>query len=185
MGASSSEKEQLALKSIKRGNYLIEVTRGGASQGPIRGTMDITVLGTKRSLPFEVLGSRVVVGRLAIALEERMEQITDLGGMMPVRPVPQVTIGAIGDDAVNRVVRTRAGMYRACYQSQLNRNPGLQGRIDVSMVVDAGGAVQNVMAGGSMGNEVSSCVQSNLRRLKFPAGVNGDIRFSMTFRPGN
>jgi len=133
--ASSNEKEQLALKSIKRGNYLIEVTRGGASQGPIRGTLDITVLGTKRSLPFELLGSRAVVGRLAIALEERLEQITDLGGMMPTRVEPQVAIGGIGDAAVNRVVRSRAGVYRACYQRELNRDPSLQGRLDVSMVV--------------------------------------------------
>ena len=73
--AAATEKEQLSLKSLKRGNYLIEVTRGGASQGPIRGTLDVTVLGTKRSLPFELLGSRAVVGRLAIALEERLEQV--------------------------------------------------------------------------------------------------------------
>ena len=183
--ASSNEKEQLALKSIKRGNYLIEVTRGGASNGPIRGSLDITVLGSKRSLPFEVLGSRVVVGRLAINLEERLEQITDVGGMVPAPVVPQVAIGAITDDAVSRVVRSRAGMYRACYQKELNRQPGLAGRLDVSMVIDAGGSVQNAMAGGSMGNAVSSCIQSNLRRLKFPAGVTGDIRFSMTFRAGN
>ena len=183
--ASSNEKEQLALKSIKRGNYLIEVTRGGASQGPIRGTLDITVLGTKRSLPFELLGSRAVVGRLAIALEERLEQITDLGGMMPTRVEPQVAIGGIGDAAVNRVVRSRAGVYRACYQRELNRDPSLQGRLDVSMVVGPDGAVQNVMAGGSMGNTVSQCVQANLRRLRFPAGVDQDVRFNMTFRPGN
>ena len=183
--ASSNEKEQLSLKSLKRGNYLIEVTRGGASQGPIRGTLDITVLGTKRSLPFELLGSRAVVGRLAIALEERLEQITDVGGMMPTRVEPQVAIGGIGDAAINRVVRSRAGIYRACYQRELNRDPSLQGRIDVSMVIAPSGTVLNVLAGGSMGNTVSQCVQSNLRRLRFPAGVDQDVRFSMTFRPGN
>jgi len=182
--ASSNEKEQLALKSIKRGNYLIEVTRGGASQGPIRGTLDVTVLGTKRSLPFELIGSRAVVGRLAIALEERLEQV-DNSGMVPVqppRPQYQVAIGATGDDAVNRVVRSRAGIYRACYQKEANRNPSLAGRLDVSMVIGADGSVQNAMAGGSMGNAVSSCIQANLRRLRFPAGVSNDVRFSMTFQ---
>ncbi len=185
--ASSNEKEQLALKSIKRGNYLIEVTRGGVSNGPIRGTLDITVLGTKRSLPFELLGSRAVVGRLGIALEERLEQV-DNSGLVPVlppQPKYEVAIGASGDDAVNRVVRSRAGSFRACYQKEARRNPSLAGRLDISMVIGGDGSVQNAMAGGSMGNAVSSCVQTQLRRLRFPAGVSQDVRFSMTFRSSN
>ena len=182
--ASSNEKEQLSLKSLKRGNYLVEVTRGGAPNGPVRGTLDITVLGTKRSLPFELVGSRAVVGRLAIALEERLEQVgnSDMVPVQPRQPQHRVTIGAIGDDAVNRVVRARAGLYRACYQKAVNRNPALAGRLDISMVVGSDGSVQNAMAGGSMGNAVSSCIQANLRRLHFPAGVSSDVRFSMTFQ---
>jgi len=183
--ASSNEKEQLALKSLKRGNYLIEVTRGGASQGPIRGTLDITVLGTKRSLPFELLGSRAVVGRLAIALEERLEQITDLGGMTPMPSVPQVAFSSITDVQISRVLRSRAGAFRACYQRELNRNPSLQGRLDVAIVVDPSGNVLNAMAGGSVGSAVGQCVQGMLRRLRFPAGVDQDVRFSMTFRPSS
>ncbi len=182
--ASSNEKEQLALKSLKRGNYLIEVTRGGASNGPIRGTLDITVLGTKRSLPFELLGSRAVVSRLGVALEERLEQITDLQ-MQPVRPQPQVAVSGIADAQVSRVVRSRSGLLRACYQRELGRDPSLQGRLDVSLVIDASGAVLNAMAGGSMGNNVSGCIQTQLRRMRFPAGVSNDVRFSLTFRPSN
>ncbi|MBA3453320.1 MAG: AgmX/PglI C-terminal domain-containing protein, partial [Deltaproteobacteria bacterium] len=182
--ASSTDKEQLALKSLKRGNYLIEVTRGGASQGPIRGTLDITMLGTKRSLPFELLGSRAVVGRLAIALEERLEQVSDFG-MVPSPPQAQVVISGISDQAAARVVRARAGIYRACYQRLLGADPSLAGRLDVSMVIDANGNVLNAMAGGSMGSGVSVCVQSNLQRLRFPAGVAQDLRFSMTFRTSN
>ncbi len=182
--ASSNEKEQLALKSIKRGNYLIEVTRGGASNGTIRGTLDVTVLGTKRSLPFELLGSRAVVGRLAIALEERMEQITG-EGMVPQRPTAQVGFSGLGEPEVARVIQARAGVMRACYQKELNRDPSLAGRLDVSMVIGADGSVQNAMAGGSMGNGVSTCVQTQLRRLRFPAGVSPDVRFAMTFRTSN
>jgi len=41
------------------------------------------------------------------------------------------------------------------------------------------------MAGGSMGNTVSQCVQANLRRLRFPQESIRTLRFNMTFRPGN
>jgi tetratricopeptide (TPR) repeat protein len=180
--ASSNEKEQLSLKSIKRGNYLIEVTRGGVSNGPIRGTLDITVLGTKRSLPFELLGSRAVVGRLGISLEEHLEQVTDIGGMTPMQA--RVSVGSIDDPVVRRFVQRSGPALRACYQVELNRNPSIQGRLDVTLTIDGAGNVTNAMAGGSMSNQVGQCVQRQLQRLKFPAGTDTTVRFPMTFTPG-
>ena len=74
--AVSAEREQLALKSIKRGNYLVEIGRGklsaSVSHGTVRGTLDVDLLGARRSLPFELTGSRTVVARLSIGLQEVM-----------------------------------------------------------------------------------------------------------------
>ena len=73
--ATSREREQLAVRALKRGNYLLEVTRDGAAVGPVRGTLDVTVLGTRRAIPFELLGARATVGRVSVRLESRLERV--------------------------------------------------------------------------------------------------------------
>jgi tetratricopeptide (TPR) repeat protein len=76
--ATSTERETLTARSIKKGNYLIEIARGTPSTGVVRGSVDVTVLGLKRTLPFELSGERVVVGRLSIGLESHLEEAWDL-----------------------------------------------------------------------------------------------------------
>ncbi|MBA3394897.1 MAG: FecR domain-containing protein [Deltaproteobacteria bacterium] len=73
--ATSSEREQIAVRSLKRGNYLLEVTRNGNATGAVRGSLDISVLGTKRTLPFELLDGRAIVGRVAITMDSRLERV--------------------------------------------------------------------------------------------------------------
>jgi hypothetical protein len=75
--ATSTEREEMAIRSIRRGNYLIEIARGTPSTGVVRGNVDVTVLGLKRSLPFELTDKRVVVGRLTIGLESHLEEAWD------------------------------------------------------------------------------------------------------------
>ncbi len=183
--ASSNERESLALKNIKKGQYLIEITRGTSSQGPVSGTIDVSVLGTKRSLPFRLTGSHLTVARLVINLEERLEQVTNMD-MMPVpQPIPQprVTLGSTGNDLVNGIVRRRLGLFRACYQRELRRDPSLQGRLDVTFTVNDDGTTTNGLAGGSMGTSVASCVQAQVGQFRFPPGNSGTFRFDITFAP--
>jgi tetratricopeptide (TPR) repeat protein len=73
--STSSSHETLAMRSIKRGNYLVEVTRNGNASGTVRGSLDLTVLGSKKTIPFEIAGSRATVGRINIALEQRLDRI--------------------------------------------------------------------------------------------------------------
>ena len=70
---TSTEREELALKAMKKGNYLVEITRGTPSTSTIRGTMDVTVFGEKQSLPFELSGTRTVVGRVSVWLAQHLE----------------------------------------------------------------------------------------------------------------
>ncbi|MDQ3369815.1 MAG: hypothetical protein M3680_30725, partial [Myxococcota bacterium] len=74
--ATSTEREQLAVKRLKRGTYLLELTRNGGSGDVLRGSLDITALGGKTTLPFELTGARSVVGRVAIKLDSRLEPVT-------------------------------------------------------------------------------------------------------------
>jgi len=73
--ATSSEREQLAIRALKRGNYLLEITRNGAATGPVRGSLDVSVLGAKRTIPFELVGTRATVGRVSVRLESRLERV--------------------------------------------------------------------------------------------------------------
>jgi hypothetical protein len=73
--STSTDRELLAVKSLKRGNYLVEVTRTGSSQGAVRGSIDLAVLGSKKTIPFELAGARTTVSRVTVNLEERMDRI--------------------------------------------------------------------------------------------------------------
>ena len=69
----ATKHEKLAIAKIKRGNYLVEVSRTKVGDTtPIAGTLVIDVHGTKRTLAFELTGDTVVVGRLAITTESRL-----------------------------------------------------------------------------------------------------------------
>jgi tetratricopeptide (TPR) repeat protein len=84
---ASTDHEALAIKTLRRGNYLLEISRTsaaapafagapGAPWGrPIHGTLEISALGAHRSIPFELSGSRTVVGRVSVRLEERFEDL--------------------------------------------------------------------------------------------------------------
>ena len=72
--STSTTRERLAIRSLKRGNYLVEISRADTSKGPIRGTLDVTVLGVKRAIPFELASSRTVAGRVAVTMQSRMER---------------------------------------------------------------------------------------------------------------
>ncbi|HEY4182762.1 MAG TPA: FecR domain-containing protein [Kofleriaceae bacterium] len=75
--ASSNDREALALRSLRKGNYLLEITRGTPSTGVIRGTIDVTALGQRRSLPFELTNERSTVGRIAVNLREQWVRVDD------------------------------------------------------------------------------------------------------------
>jgi tetratricopeptide (TPR) repeat protein len=80
---TSTDHEALAVKALRRGNYLVEISRTSsvsalaspATPGPIRGTLDIAALGAHRSIPFELTGARAVVGRVSVHLEEHFEEL--------------------------------------------------------------------------------------------------------------
>jgi ferric-dicitrate binding protein FerR (iron transport regulator)/tetratricopeptide (TPR) repeat protein len=71
--STASDREQLSVKRLKKGNYLIEISRGEATTTPIRGTLDVSVLGQKKALPFELTGTRTVVGSIKVTMHSHLE----------------------------------------------------------------------------------------------------------------
>jgi outer membrane biosynthesis protein TonB len=101
---------------------------------------------------------------------------------------PEGDFGGLTAEEINRVVKARAGIFRACYQAELNRNPTLGGKLIVSFQIGGDGIVKSskISSGSSMRNEsVEGCVKSNIMRLKFPAkGGIANVNYPFLFQPG-
>jgi hypothetical protein len=101
---------------------------------------------------------------------------------------PEGDFAGLTAEEINRVVKARAGVFKACYQHELNRSPGLGGKIVVHFVIGGDGVVKSAKtAGGSTlrNDAVESCVTSNIMRLKFPAkGGQANVNYPFLFQPG-
>ncbi|HLL20923.1 MAG TPA: AgmX/PglI C-terminal domain-containing protein [Kofleriaceae bacterium] len=96
--------------------------------------------------------------------------------------------GGYTEDEINRVVKARSGVFRACYQKELNRSPGIGGKLVMRFKIGADGAVQTAAnaGGSSLSNDaVEQCVKSNVMRLKFPPkGAIANVTYPFVFSQG-
>ena len=99
-----------------------------------------------------------------------------------------VVNGRLAAEVIRRVVRLNDGRYRACYESGLRTDPGLQGRVTVKFVIDRTGAVALAADGGSdiPDEAVRRCVVSSFLSLSFPSPENGSVTvvYPIVFSPG-
>lgn len=91
-------------------------------------------------------------------------------------------------EVVQRIMRQNFGRYRLCYEKGLSNNPNLQGHVQVSFQIGAGGDVSNVSTAGSSLPDaaVTQCVKQALFGLSFPQPENGVVRARtrLSFEPG-
>ncbi len=95
--------------------------------------------------------------------------------------------GGYSMDEIDRVVKARAGVFRACYQKELNRSPGIGGKISIFFKINGEGTVTaaNVKDNTVKNSEVESCVKSNVMRLKFPPkGRGAQVTYPFVFSQG-
>ena len=73
--ANNLRSERLGLRKISRGRYLVEVSRTNPDdQTPVRGAIEVRLLGKKHNLPFQLDGeARRAVGRLTVSSQSRLE----------------------------------------------------------------------------------------------------------------
>ncbi len=77
LDVAATDGEQLGLRKLVKGRYLVEVARtGGGAATPVRGTVEITALGDTRTLPFELVGDHVVVGRIAVTMASKLVEVS-------------------------------------------------------------------------------------------------------------
>jgi len=103
---------------------------------------------------------------------------------------PSGDFGGLTAEEIDRVVKARSGIFRACYQKELNHTPGIGGKLLIHFKIGADGTVQagntSTASGSTLRNDaVEQCVKSNVNRLKFPAkGGVANVNYPFVFTQG-
>jgi TonB family protein len=92
------------------------------------------------------------------------------GGVAHVR-------GSLDKDIIRRVVRLHMNEVKYCYDQELTKKAGLEGRVAVQFVISPfGQVVSSVLQSTTMGNlRVEKCVVDAVRRWQFPKPTGGGI----------
>lgn len=88
-------------------------------------------------------------------------------GMIGNAPPPT---GGLTAEQIRRVVVAHQGALRACYESEVQRNPNLKGGVTMSWNIEPGGTVTSAsVVSSSLSNQrVEGCVQRQVKTWKFP-----------------
>ena len=103
---------------------------------------------------------------------------------------PAGDFGGLTAEEIDRVVKSRAGVFRQCYQRELNHSPGIGGKLVIHFKIGGDGAVQagntSTSSGSTLRNDaVESCVKRNVNLLKFPAkGGVANVNYPFVFTQG-
>ncbi len=76
--------EDLALRGAAPGEYAVEVVRSSPTSGSVRGTVELTVAGQTRTIPFVLDDERVRVATAEVRMQSRLVPIDDwMGNSLP------------------------------------------------------------------------------------------------------
>ncbi|MDX2094140.1 MAG: AgmX/PglI C-terminal domain-containing protein [Kofleriaceae bacterium] len=84
---------------------------------------------------------------------------------------------------INRALKVRAGLVKACYQKELAKEPklGAGGKLVVAFTIGTDGAVTESAIAQAFHAAVDACVIAQIRRLRFPAGNPAKVRYPFVF----
>jgi len=101
---------------------------------------------------------------------------------------PTGDFGSLTPGEIDSVVKSRRGLYRSCYQKQLNRMRELSGKLVVRFRIDADGKVKSakvVRSKSTLRNAaVEDCVTRHIMRLQFPAKGGALVNYPFFFSQG-
>ena len=85
--------------------------------------------------------------------------------------------GSLSKDIIRRVVQKNQAQIRYCYVKELQRSPGLYGKVATYFVIDASGLVisAEVTQSTMKNREVERCITSKIRTWRFPKPKGGGI----------
>ncbi len=88
-----------------------------------------------------------------------------------------IILGALDKSVIDRVIKQHLSQIRYCYQKELNKNPGLYGKIVIKFVIGKDGTVSSAKTNStSMNNPiVENCICQRFMRFQFPQPKGGGI----------
>ena len=126
-------------------------------------------------------------GAAATAQQNEGTQVVEVRVRGNLRLDDGEAIGGDGDFAAAQVValiRQRLSAIRACYETQLRRNPQLAGKVTVDFTIQTTGAVSGVRASENTTGDaaVATCVTGVVSRFRWnPGPEGGSVTFSYPF----
>jgi hypothetical protein len=104
---------------------------------------------------------------------------------------PTGDFGGLTAEEIDRVVKASRGLFRICYQKELNRTPGIGGKLVIHFRIGGDGRVQSAntatASGTTLHNDaVEQCVKRNINTmLHFPAkGGIANVNYPFVFTQG-
>lgn len=94
--------------------------------------------------------------------------------------------GRLESAIIQREVRSQFPVFQGCYQMGRSRDPGLEGRVELSFVIGRRGEVASLSTKGSLSDAaVIQCIEKHFRTLRFPFPQGGIIavRYPIVFSP--
>lgn len=84
--------------------------------------------------------------------------------------------GSLDKDIIRRVIRRNINQIKFCYDSELQKDPTLAGRVRIKFVIDQnGGVASSNPVGIGVSSVVDVCVANKIKQLAFPAPEGGGI----------
>lgn len=105
----------------------------------------------------------------------------DLGGRgkdtTRIIPGKTTVVGGLDKDVIAKVIRRHQNEIKYCYESELNKDQSLAGRVMVAWTIDGTGSVADAnVTESTMGNaSVEQCMLSKIRRWRFPEPKGGGV----------
>jgi TonB family protein len=103
---------------------------------------------------------------------------------------PTAPKDARGKNEIQQVMVANRDKVRACYDSALAQNPGIEGDLVVSFVIDPHGDVKQAEVDWSHSDlhvpELDTCAADAVRSIKFPPssrGLESKVNYPFNFHP--
>jgi TonB family protein len=142
------------------------VTGSGAGGGGVN--LTTIGVGNYNTLGHDGYGHGPGIGGLGHRPPHKMTGVTT--GIVTIR-------GSLDKEIIRRVVHLHMNEVKYCYDKELVRKAGLEGRLSVQFVISPLGQVlSSVMQSSTMGNlHVEKCVVDAVKRWEFPKPTGGGI----------
>ncbi len=97
-------------------------------------------------------------------------------------------VGSLSREEIKRVIDAHSSEIRFCYSKELQRDPGLFGKVKLKWKIVAGGEVQaaSVLENSTGSAALANCIKDKLNNWKFPspaAGSEGNVEWPWIFKP--